>query len=96
MTWDAHADNSKAHPSQFDLRQKPYGMNSPANNNPDDPSRFINGQNSAFMLVPSCFWQNLSPEQFKSQQQIYQTAYEKARQNLGSEAPDDGVISFDI
>jgi hypothetical protein len=49
----------------------------------------------AFMLVPACFWQNLSPDQFKAQQQIYQTAYERARQKLGTEA-DNGEISFDI
>jgi len=52
-------------------------------------------QQSAFTLVPGCFVADLSPEEFKARQQIYQVAYEKAREKLGSEA-DYGAISFDI
>jgi len=52
-------------------------------------------QQSAFTLIPACFVANLSPEEFKARQQIYQVAYDKAREKLGSEA-DYGAISFDI
>ena len=70
-------------------------MDSYTNNHSVNNAQSIPGLNSAFVLVPSCFWENLSQEQFRAQQQIYQSAYEKARQHLGSEA-DSGALFFDI
>jgi hypothetical protein len=70
-------------------------MDSYTNNPLEDNSQSIPGLNSAFVLVPSCFWENLNQDQFKAQLQIYQSAYEKARQHLGSEA-DSGALFFDI
>jgi hypothetical protein len=37
------------------------------------------GQQENFIAVPALFWGHLTPEQFRAQQQMYQTAYEKAR-----------------
>lgn len=53
------------------------------------------GGSEPFVQVPSVFTTGLSPEQFRALQQIYQSAYEKARQQNRNEASGD-EYSFEI
>lgn len=39
-------------------------------------------QSESLVICPAMFFAGLSPEQFRAQQQIYQVAYEKARQQV--------------
>jgi hypothetical protein len=52
-------------------------------------------QIETFTTVPALFWAHLTPEQFRAQQQIYQTAYEKARRQLDASSSDE-ESSFEI